>query len=174
MAATIEEACMRGILTFAALALVTGMTVPKLYRANESAQALTARVEEPVAVDNSRSVTLTRGDNGHFQTEASIDGRRIDFLVDTGATTIALRESDAARLGIHPAARDYTIRASTANGTVMGARTELNRVEVGGVTVWNVVAIVLPDEALSQNLLGMTFLSRLHWEQKNGKLILEQ
>jgi aspartyl protease family protein len=166
---------MRGILSFAILAMAIGVAVPKFYRIDAPAQALTATaVEQPAAVNNTNSVTLTRGDNGHFQTEASVDGRRISFLVDTGATTIALRESDAAMLGIHPAARDYTIRASTANGIVRAARTELNRVEIGNVTVRDVVAIVLPDEALGQNLLGMSFLSKLHWEQRNGKLILEQ
>lgn len=166
---------MRGILAFAAMALAIGMVVPKMYQVDGPAKALTTTVDQPSSpANNSRSVTLTRGSNGHFQTEASIDGRRVNFLVDTGATTIALRESDAARLGIHPAARDYTIRSQTANGIILGARAELNRVEVGNVIVRNVVAIVLPDEALGQNLLGMTFLSKLHWEQKNGKLILEQ
>jgi aspartyl protease family protein len=165
---------MRGVLALAAIAITIGVTVPKLYVVDPSAKASLAAVETPEVINNSRSVTITRGGNGHFQTEASIDGRRINVLVDTGASVIALRESDAARLGIHPAARDYTARVSTANGQVIAARTELNRVEVGGVTVRNVAALVLPDEALGQNLLGMSFLSRLHWEQKNGKLILEQ
>ena len=73
------------------------------------------------------------------------------------------------------AERDYTASASQPP-TASCARggTELNRVEVGGVTVRNVAALILPDEALGQNLLGMTFLSKLRWEQKNGKLILEQ
>jgi aspartyl protease family protein len=168
------EQAMRGILTFAAMAIAIGLVVPKLYQVDAPAKALTANVETPAPVNNSRSVTLTSGRNGHFQTEASIDGRRIEFLVDTGASVIALRESDAARLGIHPSARDYSSKVSTANGVVSAARTELNRVEVGDITVRNVVAIILPDEALGQNLLGMSFLSRLRWEQRNGKLILEQ
>ncbi len=115
-----------------------------------------------------------RCSNGHFFTQASVDGRRLDFMVDTGASTIALRESDAARLGIHPSERDYKHSVSTANGMVRAAFTELNRVDVGGVTVRNVAALILPDAALGQNLLGMTFLSKLRWEQKNGKLVLEQ
>ena len=63
---------------------------------------------------------------------------------------------------------------STANGTVRAARVELNRVEVGGMVVRDVKALVLPDEALGQNLLGMSFLSRLRWQQRDGKLVLEQ
>ncbi len=70
-------------------------------------------------------------------------------MVDTGASTIALRERDAARLGIFPREMDYKHSVSTANGVVRAARTELNRVDVGGVTVRNVAALILPDEALS-------------------------
>jgi aspartyl protease family protein len=165
---------MRGILFMAAMAIAIGVFVPKLYNVKGPANMLPVVAEASPAVNNSRSVTITSGRNGHFQTEATVDGRRIDFMVDTGASVIALRESDAARLGIHPAARDYTARVSTANGVATAARTELNRVEVGGVTVRDVAALILPDEALGQNLLGMSFLSRVRWEQKNGKLTLEQ
>ena len=98
----------------------------------------------------------------------------MEFIVDTGATSIALRESDAARLGIHPARRDYTIRTSTANGIVRAAPVELNRVDIGSLTVRNVQAVVFPDEALGENLLGMSFLSRVRWEHRDGRLVLEQ
>ena len=80
----------------------------------------------------------------------------IDILVDTGASSIALRESSAARLGIHPSARDYNIRMQTANGIGKAARVTLNRIELGGITVRDVEALVIPDEALSTNLLGMS------------------
>jgi aspartyl protease family protein len=63
----------------------------------------------------------------------------------------------------------------TANGTVRGAPTRLDRVEIGDVVVRDVAALVLPDRALSNNLLGMSFLSRLrHFEYSDGKLVLEQ
>jgi aspartyl protease family protein len=57
---------------------------------------------------------------------------------------------------------------------VRAARVELNRVEVGSLTVRNVAALVLPDAALGRNLLGMSFLSRVRWEHRNGRLVLEQ
>jgi aspartyl protease family protein len=123
---------------------------------------------------NSRTITIRQANNGHFQVDAVVEGRRMDFLVDTGATMIALRESDAARLGIHPAERDYTGRSSTANGIVRVAPVSLDRVEVGDITVRNVAAVIIPDQALSQNLLGMSFLSRVRWQQENGRLILDQ
>ena len=121
-----------------------------------------------------RTVTLNSDRRGHFQTDARVDGRSIEFLVDTGASTVALRESSAARLGIHPSARDYTVRMQTANGIGKGARVRLDRVELNGITVRDVDAVVVPDEALSTNLLGMSFLSRVKWTHDRGRLVLEQ
>jgi aspartyl protease family protein len=123
---------------------------------------------------NYRTVTLRSDGRGHFQVEARVDGRRIDFLVDTGASMIALRESAAARLGIHPRTSDYNVKTHTANGVGKAARVQLNSVEINGITVRDVEAFVVPDEALSTNLLGMTFLSRVKWTHDRGKLVLEQ
>jgi aspartyl protease family protein len=128
----------------------------------------------PAVSSNYRTVTLNSDSHGHFQTEARVEGRSIDFLVDTGASSIALRESSAARLGIHPSARDYSIKTLTANGVGKAARVQLARIEVGGITVRDVDAIVVPDESLSTNLLGMTFLSRVKWSHDRGRLVLEQ
>jgi aspartyl protease family protein len=113
--------------------------------------------------------------NGHFRTQARVDGRHLDFMVDTGASTIALTASDAGRLGIHPVYSDYTAKVTTANGTVKGAVVSLESVEIDDITVRDVRAIVLPDDALSENLLGLSFLSRLHrFEYARGRLVLEQ
>ena len=127
----------------------------------------------PPASAGYRSVTL-RDDGRGFQVEARVDGRTIDFIVDTGASSIALRESSAARLGIHPSARDYNVKMQTANGVGKAARVTLDRVEINGITVRGVSAVVVPDEALAMNLLGMTFLSRVKWTHDRGKLVLEQ
>jgi len=167
---------MRQIIIFAAMAMTIAVIVPRLYSgditaANANVATAPVAAQEPAYA---RTVTITSGNGGHFQTEAVINGRRLNFMVDTGASLIALRERDAAVLGIHPAERDYTARVSTANGTVMAARVSLNRVSIGGVAVDDVAALVLPDQALGQNLLGMSFLSRLRWEQRNGRLVLEQ
>ena len=125
------------------------------------------------AVTIATTVTLSNNGRG-FQVEARIDSRSIDFIVDTGASAIALRETSAAKLGIHPAARDYTIKMQTANGVGKAARVQLDRVEINGITVRDVAAVVVADEALSTNLLGMTFLSRIKWTHDRGKLVLEQ
>ena len=142
-----------------------------------NAMAMAARpapAPAPAVSSNYRTVTLNSDRRGHFQTDVRVDGRNIDFMVDTGASSIALRESSAAKLGIHPSARDYNIKMQTANGVGKAARVKLNRVELGGITVRDVDALVVPDESLSVNLLGMTFLSRVKWSHDRGRLVLEQ
>ena len=74
-----------------------------------------------------------------------------------------------------PLRETFTVSVKTANGTVHAAPVELDRVEIADLTVHNVAAMVLPEGALSDNLLGLSFLSRLHrWEFADGKLVLEQ
>jgi aspartyl protease family protein len=122
-----------------------------------------------------RSLSIPRDGRGHFQAEGRIDGQRIGFMVDTGASVVALNESSAARFGLRPARGDYNAVVTTANGTVRAARTRLARVELGDLIVRDVDAMVLPDEALSENLLGLSFLSKLkRFEYANGRMVLEQ
>ncbi len=107
--------------------------------------------------------------------KADIDGQRIDFMVDTGASVIALNETSAARFGLRPSRGDYTATVTTANGTVKAARTRIALIDVGGLVARDVDAMVLPDEALSENLLGLSFLSRLkRFEYSGGTMVLEQ
>ena len=96
-------------------------------------------------------------------------------MVDSGASLVALRASDAAEVGIRPLPADYSVTVSTANGKIKAARASLDRIEIGGIAVTDVPALVLPDEALGQNLLGVSFLSRLkRYEVANGRLMMEQ
>jgi aspartyl protease family protein len=145
-----------------------------------TAKAVAAKPAATVAMvtsasSGSRTLSIPRDFRGHFATEGRIDGQRIAFMVDTGASVIALNESSAARFGLHPVPNQYTAVVSTANGTIKAARARLDRVEVGGIVVRDVDAMVLPDEALSENLLGLSFLSKLkRFEYANGQLVLEQ
>ena len=171
---------MRSAIIFAVLALTAGIEVPR-YAAQISAKpataALAARPVAPVAAtaSASRSVVVSRDARGHFQVDARIEGRKLSFMVDTGASVVALTVSDAARLGIHPAQREFVTEVRTANGTVRAAPVRLDEVEVGDLVVRDVAGLVLPDEALSDNLLGLSFLSRLRrFEYSDGKLVLEQ
>ena len=122
---------------------------------------------------NSRTVVIN-SENGHFATDARVDGRPIAFIVDTGASQIVIRASDAALLGYRPPTRDYTIKIDTANGQGRAALVELGSVEVGDITVRDVRALVVPDSALDVNLLGMSFLSHVRWTHESGRLVLEQ
>jgi aspartyl protease family protein len=167
------------LITFAAVVVAAGVLVARwadqsgLTRSTPSAMAA-APGESPTGLSNSRAVTLPRGHDGHFRTEARVDGRRLELVVDTGASQIALRASDAARLGIHPAPRDYNVRVSTANGMTRAATVQLGMVEVGNIVVRDVPALIHPDEALGVNLLGMSFLSRVRWSYERGRLMIEQ
>jgi aspartyl protease family protein len=122
---------------------------------------------------NSRTVVI-KSENGRFAADARVDGRGIAFIVDTGASQIAIRASDAALLGYRPLKRDYTIKINTANGQGRAAPVELSRVEIGDITLRDVAALVVPDSALNVNLLGMSFLSRVRWTHEPGRLVLEQ
>jgi aspartyl protease family protein len=128
----------------------------------------------PQQVAAGGTVRLESDSRGHFQVDARVDGRPIDFIVDTGASSVVLRESAAAKLGIFPKPSDYTGRTSTANGIARYAPVRLNRIEVSGISVYDVRAAVMPDEALNVNLLGMTFLSRVKFSHDHGRLVLEQ
>ena len=172
---------MRSVISFAILALVASVLVPRYASqipAGAAAPSLMAAhpaAASAAAPSNSRSVVIPPGRNGHFEVEGRVDGRRLDFMVDTGASVIALTQRDAASLGIHPLHSDFTAAVKTANGTVRAAPVELNLVEIDDIEVHNVAAMVLPEGALSDNLLGLSFLQRLHhFEYSDGKLVLEQ
>ena len=130
---------------------------------------------ETVAQASGRSLNIPPDARGHFQTDGRIEGQRISFMIDTGASLVALNEKSAARFGLRPSRSDYNATVSTANGTIKAARARLAMIELGGLVVRDVDALVLPDEALSENLLGMSFLSKLkRFEVANGKMVLEQ
>jgi len=122
---------------------------------------------------NSRRMILEADRLGHFLVEASVNGRDIQAMVDTGASTVALNAESARRLGINPARSAFTAPISTANGIVAAAPVILAEVKVGGIRVRNVAAVVVPDGLLQVNLLGMSFLSRLSkFELSGPRLVL--
>ena len=171
---------MRNIMIMAAFLVGLGTIMAELADKMTSSPALAknasqkAPAEAPVR-SSGRSLSIPSDVRGHFMTEGRIEGQRIGFLVDTGASVVALNEKSAARFGFRPNRSDYTTTVSTANGTIKAARTRLAMVELDGIVVRDVDAMVLPDEALSENLLGLSFLSKLkRFEYTNGTLVLEQ
>jgi aspartyl protease family protein len=173
---------MRNIMILAAFMVGLGTFMAQLAdrMTPTPAQANTLSSRKAAAVETTgqagiRSISIARDSRGHFQTEGRIEGQRIDFMVDTGASVVALNEKSAAQFGFRPSRGDYNASVSTANGTIKAARTRLAMIELGGLVVRDVDAMVLPDEALSENLLGLSFLSKLkRFEYANGRLVLEQ
>ena len=170
---------MRNIMILAAfmvgLGTIMAQTADKMTPALAHTVSRKAPVRDMAPPAGIRSLSIPRDGRGHFQTEGRIDGQRIGFMVDTGASLIALNETSAARFGLRPSRGDYTAIVTTANGTIKGARMRIAMVEIGGLVVRDVDAMVLPDEALSENLLGLSFLSKLkRFEYANGQMVLEQ
>jgi aspartyl protease family protein len=170
---------MRQIVVLSVLLLVIGIATARwidrsVGRTPHDAKNMTAMRETPLPPVASHSVVLNRGRGGHFWTDAKIDGRRVEFVVDTGASAIALRESDAARLGFRPTPRDYSVKVSTANGMSRAAPMQLRTVAIGDIVVRDVLALVHPDNELGVNLLGMSFLSKIRWTHDRGKLVLDR
>jgi aspartyl protease family protein len=174
---------MRPVIIFAGFALAAAYWGPRYASQIGTRPAPAVLVAQPQPLSqmttalpgNSRSVIVPRDGRGHFEVDARVAGRHIGFMVDTGASLVALTARDAARLGIHPAQNAFVAEVKTANGTVRGAHARLDTIEVGGIEVRDVAALVLPDEALSENLLGLSFLSRLRrFEYSSGQLVLEQ
>ena len=119
-------------------------------------------------------VELRANASGHFEADVEVNGRRVDALVDTGATIVLLTNEDAARAGIYPRASDFTMSMETANGRSKAAPVILERVVIGSIVVRNVQAAVAERGALRTNLLGMSFLQKLRkFEINSGRLVLQ-
>jgi aspartyl protease family protein len=163
-------------LIFGAVLVVMAISVISAHLIQEDLTRPRVTLAKPAAQPSSGSRTVViKSENGHYAAEARVDGHEeVAFMVDTGASQITLRESDAARLGYRPGVADYVLKIDTANGEGRAAPVQLASVEVGDVMVRNVRALVVPDSALSVNLLGMSFLSRVRWTQERGELVLEQ
>jgi len=117
-------------------------------------------------------IVLSAGSGGHFFTAGSINGRPVQFVVDTGATSVALSVQDAERLGI-----DYKKgqpgRSSTANGTVNVYLVKLASVRIGDVEVYDVDGTVVPA-GMPYILLGNSFLTRFQMTRQNDLMVLER
>jgi len=122
------------------------------------------------AGSSAQSVTLSAGVGGHFMANGMVNGGAVRFVVDTGASAIALPASDASRLGIdfRKGARSVT---QTANGQAPVYVVRLDTVRVGGIELQNVEAIVL-EQGLSVALLGNTFLNRVEMHREGGTMTL--
>ena len=141
-----------------------------------SAQAAvaSASVDAPAADDaaTGSAAEITKSPDGHYWAEGEVNGQRVRFLVDTGATAVALTAEDARRLGFEPHDLDYAFQVTTANGVQRAAEVKLASVSVAGAQVSDVDALVI-EKGLPSSLLGMTYLGRLsRFEATRTALIL--
>lgn len=120
------------------------------------------------------TVAVMRDASGHFQLEAEVNGNKVRFLVDTGASAVVLTEEDAEASGIAPESLSYTVPVSTANGRTMVAPVSLTQVHIGSITLSNVRGFVARPGSLETSLLGMSALSRLSgWQVEGDRLVLK-
>src|SRR5260370_24449273 len=157
---------MRNIMIFAAFMVGLGTIMAQMADRMTATPALATTTRKAAAVETVgqsglRSLSIPPDARGHFQTEGRIDGQRLGFMADTGASMLALHQTSAARFGLRPSRGDYNATVTTANGTIKAALTRLAMVDIGGFVVLDVDAMGLPDPALSQNPLGPSVLSKL-------------
>jgi aspartyl protease family protein len=170
------------MLRFALVAAIGGFVVAG---ANTLQRDVPAAPRAEVATNQLRGLSLDVGDHqspasdaavvksadGHYWAEGLVNGKRVRFLVDTGASAVALTRTDAERLGV-ASDLDYSVEVSTANGVARAAPVMLEMVSVAGARVPGVQAFVI-DKGLDHSLLGMSYLGRLsRFEATQNALIL--
>jgi aspartyl protease family protein len=122
-------------------------------------------------VATGREIVMTAGSGGHFTPSGSINGKAVSFMVDTGATLVAMGLDDAQRLGLDLKSARAGM-SQTANGPVRVLMVTLDRVRVGDVELNQVAAVVLP-QAMPFVLLGNSFLTRFQMRRDNDVMRLE-
>lgn len=135
---------------------------------------LAAALPEQAASPGSRAAFIDRETDGHFWARADVGGTQVKFMVDTGASIVALTYFDAQRLGLKPEGLDFDSEIRTAGGITYGAPVTLESIRIGRVRIENVNAVILRTE-LEQSLLGMSFLGELNsYEVRQGQMIIRQ
>ena len=119
------------------------------------------------------AVIVNRRLDGEFVVAGKVNGQRVTFLFDTGASLVVLTASDAKRAGIETSGLSFDAPVTTANGAALAAETQLDSIAVGPIVMLNVRALVARPGALEESLLGMSFLERLKsYAVERGRLIL--
>lgn len=134
---------------------------------------LVDRIQQPntlQALGSDHTVVLKRGLDGHYRAEALINGEKVDVLVDTGATGVAISQAVADKLQLKSLT---AVRTITANGTTVGYMVRLSSVKLGGVEANNVSAMIAPGLE-GDVLLGMSFLARMDVRLYKGEMTIRQ
>lgn len=122
-----------------------------------------------------RRVRLPMNAQGHFVSDFRLNGRKVNALVDTGATLIAINERTARKIGLKLKPSDFKYEVRTANGIAKAASKMIGSVEIGRIRITNVQAAIMQDRSLQGTLIGMSFLKRLKsFKVENQALLLQQ
>ncbi len=122
-------------------------------------------------VSGQQAVRIRRQPNGHFVARAQVNGATMTLLVDTGASSVVLKASDARSAGINIARLSYTIPVRTANGLAYAAATQVSSITVGSIRMHNIDVLVAKPGVLNESLLGMNFLTRLRSYEFSGEFL---
>ncbi len=157
--------------------LIIGLTGVYAYRfeLTDIADRVIAELlpDEP-EIGRGGEVIVNRRLGGEYVVPAKVDGTPVAFIFDTGASTVVRRAQDAAKVGIDTVGLDFDAPVITANGAAMAATTRIDKISVGPIVVRNVRALVAKPGALSESLLGMSFLERLQSDSvERGRLVLK-
>lgn len=120
-----------------------------------------------------QQLVIARGRGGHYWVNGSVNGSSVPFLLDTGASSVALNEVQARRLGIDFKNAGRPMQVTTASGIERGWQVTLRSVKAGAIEVLGVEAVVLEGDYPADALLGMSFLNRIGWRQEQDTLVLE-
>jgi len=131
--------------------------------------------QSPQPGETRRSARIPIRDDGHYWARALVNKKTsVEFMVDTGASIVALTYKDAQRMGLNPQSLDYKWKISTAGGETMGASVLIDSIKINQVHIRNVEAMVLKSD-LSQSLLGMSYLRQLYsYEFRGDRMIIKQ
>ena len=172
---------LKNALIFATAALIIGLSAPSFLPQGPApvvAPAPTApAATRAAAVEDAsdREASIPADAVGQFHATASIEGQQVEVRVDTGATMVALTADTAERLGVFVDPAAPKLRSRTANGDSLLSPVVLREVGLGSIEMNDVEAVVMPQGAGGDNLLGASFLKRLaSVEQRDGALVLKQ
>jgi len=171
-----------GLAVAGAIALgVKTFLAPKFEPAPSNSSAANTEVHQSLnsATTEARSARLSarlyQKDDGHYWAKALVNKKTtVQFLVDTGASVVALTYKDAQKIGLNPNKLDYNARISTAGGVTFGAYVTIDSIRINQVQVKNIEAVVI-KEGLDKSLLGMSFLRQLYsYEFRGERMIIKQ
>lgn len=131
-----------------------------------------ARFGGSFSAGSKREVRIIRDNHGGYTTVGSINGRSVDMLLDTGATSVAMSSFEAKRLGIQYWLTGEKTVVSTASGYANAYRVRLDRVQVGAISLNNVDAMVVEGSSPREVLLGMSFLNQVEMKNDGNVMLL--